>query len=707
MRKKIIVTVALVFILTIASLIGILISSFATDGNAEAVSSTMARAASNPILVEGETNPDTYYYDIHTGEFPVYDFSKYITPLYGRFDIYCTQPGGTINNLIDITWEEAQALVGTHTENRPVPAYNNLDDLPLLMTPDGDPKDLPPAAAFILSDSGRWTEAKQKALWNLRNGKIDASDTDGLDDGMIRGDDIDERHDGPTDYDTIAKDYATYEQNIGDNGLNPVDNTNHDNVELELNNNTKKYTAGPFTISYTNGTYGSNTFAGISNMKILGYNQNGTLVRDDISVEKIIINGTEYTPDYFTPDSTTKYDTTSQTYPKAGQEFYVVFSDPNSGTSNSIASVELKVEFKYMLAVGEYQQLRGIKYRIYWDPVVNNGDGTYSRVCFLLERGPQQECAAVDAIRTIYQQELIIPMGEIEEPIMNLGGHVWEDTKTGKETAADGVSTTEGDIPLKNVKVTLYTSDGNVATLLSDPNEAGISEEELMCRINPTYTDEDGNYMFKGLDPTKRYYVVFEYNGQRYLPTEYLNTANGQYNSVTQMVNAGLYNSTAWNTTSKATEANTSRVAGVEITRTDFDNRFSEIRSYPNNYRTSNSLGRVGTYNSVYTQLELMGYTMDSNGRYTKTGTQLVDGYLYNEQGLETTTYSEGVISSRVRDYIRQNKKFPDDNAMKSIYSAIAGNNSETWRKLQFIEDTNIQAYTGTPFTQNIDYYPA
>ena len=30
------------------------------------------------------------------------------------------------------------------------------------------------------------------------------------------------------------------------------------------------------------------------------------------------------------------------------------------------------------------------------------------------------------------------------------------------------------------VKVTLYTSDGQIATLLSDPNESGISEEKLM-----------------------------------------------------------------------------------------------------------------------------------------------------------------------------------------------------------------------------------
>lgn len=716
MKRIIIVMAALVFILLVVSLTGIYIASFAVDENIITSSNNMARAASAPIVSAGEINPNTYKYNVNVGQIKMIYWNAWQIPedgdgRYGEneFEIYCIEPGGWIKNLFKVDLDEARSLVGLHSSYGSISATNNGLWTQCLYTPTGNPISLSPAAAFIISDSpkGSWTEDRQKGLWNLRFERIDASDTDYLDDGIMIGNSIDADHEGSSSYDTIAKDFATYERNIGNNGLNPTDNTNHNSVKLELNNNTQKYTAGPFTISYANGTYGSNTFAGISNMTVLGYNRNGTLINSNIKVEKIIMNGREYTPDYFTPDSTTKYDTTSQTYPKSGQTFYVIFSDPNAGKSNSnyIANVNLQIKFKYMIASGQYKKLQGKKYQVKWKRQYRSG-GRYYRECYLREI-EQQWCATMDAIRTIYEQQLTMQMGEIEEPIMNLGGHVWEDAKTGKETAVDGVSTTRGDISLKNVKVTLYTSDGKVATLLSNPREAGISEQELMCRINPTYTDASGNYMFKGLDPTKRYYVVFEYNGQRYMPTEYLNTANGQYNSVTQMVNAGLYNTTAWNTTSKATEANTSRVTGVEITRTDFDNRFSEIRSYPNNYRTSNSLGRIGTYNSVYTQLELMGYTMDSNGRYTKTGTQLVDGYLYNEQGLETTTYSEGVISSRVRDYIRQNKKFPDDNAMKSIYSAIAGNNSETWRKLQFIEDTNIQAYTGSPFTQNIDYYPA
>ena len=62
----------------------------------------------------------------------------------------------------------------------------------------------------------------------------------------------------------------------------------------------------------------------------------------------------------------------------------------------------------------------------------------------------------VDAIRTLYEQEIIIG-GEGDTRIditMNLGGYVWEDVLQGKESLADGKHT-DADIPLKNVKVTL------------------------------------------------------------------------------------------------------------------------------------------------------------------------------------------------------------------------------------------------------------
>lgn len=67
------------------------------------------------------------------------------------------------------------------------------------------------------------------------------------------------------------------------------------------------------------------------------------------------------------------------------------------------------------------------------------------------------------------------------------------------------------------------------------------SVTNIYNRINPTLTDANGNYKFEGVDESKKYYVVFEYDGQVYMPTEYL--AKGisgdtiqNYNSVEEML---------------------------------------------------------------------------------------------------------------------------------------------------------------------------
>ena len=147
---------------------------------------------------------------------------------------------------------------------------------------------------------------------------------------------------------------------------------------------------------------------------------------------------------------------------------------------------------------------------------------------------------------------------------MDLGGYVWEDSLIGKESKYDGLNNTTEDKAIQNIRVILY-----------DKNNNKIAEKR---------TDSDGCYLFTNLDPMKKYYVAFEYNGQLYIPTEYKKTNN-------------------WKNTSKATETSTDRTA--------FDNRFAEIGAYPNNYKRSN-----GKYNKAYSQYELMGFKLDANGKY-------------------------------------------------------------------------------------------
>lgn len=588
------------------------------------------------------------------------------------------------------------------------------------------------AMAYIVSDEpvGKFSAKKQQAIWGLHGS--------GLDDGLVE----ENTHatTSSSELDQECRDYAEYDKKVRpENGLKPEDLTKIDDVITKVDQNSKKYTVGPYSVKYTEGIYGDIAFSGISKITVVGYNKNKIKIREDIEVEKIILKDkvtgvyeTAKKPEYFEPDQTLKVDETKQIYPASEQEFQVIFSDPNAGLSdddpNRIAYTSIKIEFKYMLANGKYTKYKGTKKYLDYSHIdinfipnyhlgcgktehthsgacqgpITDGDGnvvgskhcgaeehTHVTSCYythfdckqnkrITSTEKMQDVIAVDAIRSIYVQELELGKdGKIIPITMDLGGNVWEDGLEGKESLADGKNNTGNgvDKPLKNIKVTLYEENGQIAKLASDSNK------DVMYTINPTYTNENGNYLFTGLDSMKKYYVTFEYNGQIYLPTEYGKTSYADL--------------TNWKVTSKGTE--------TVSDRDNYDNKFAEIRSYPENYKTSNSLGKSGTYNVSYSQLDLMGYTLDENGKYHQTNTQLVDGYKYDENGLLTTEFSEGAISKAVRTYINQSRAFPTD--IKVVYNTIA-KDEETWKKLQFIEDCKIQSYTQAQNASSKDLYP-
>ena len=169
-------------------------------------------------------------------------------------------------------------------------------------------------------------------------------------------------------------------------------------------------------------------------------------------------------------------------------------------------------------------------------------------------------------------------------------------------------------------------------------------------------------------------------------------------------MNIDAYNTEEWEITSKATEAESGgAVEGVEMGRNDYDERFQEIGAYPGNYPSSNSLG-VGSENAAYNQLDLMGYKLTENGTYTKSETQWIDGYEFDENGLETDEWTEGEVSKKIREFIESNEAYPSDDDMKSIYSSIGG--EDALKIGQFLEDSAIQAYTAAQGAGEPDLYP-
>lgn len=358
---------------------------------------------------------------------------------------------------------------------------------------------------------------------------------------------------------------------------------------------------------------------------------------------------------------------------------------------------------------------------------------------------------------------IVIP-NQKDIKLISIGGNVWEDAKTGKASLGDGINSTTNNVDknLENIKVSLYTEDMKLAELMPADSVTNIYN-----RINPTLTDANGNYKFEGVDESKKYYVVFEYDGQVYMPTEYL--AKGisgdtiqNYNSVEEMLgeltnigtgrdngnsgntggkNTGTGTNTGsgkntqtntewfekWKANSKASEyeTNTGRIT-IEGRQT-FNNRFAEIGASPKNYISKNTLG-ISTYlveeegiyyNKSYTRLELMGYTLKKTSKgvaYVQDKIQLVDGYKYNEygtldyddNGAITSEWSEGLISQKVKEFIVANGHYPNEAEKVRIYRSIVGdmNDNEAWNKLQFIEDCKMSALTKSPFNSGIEYYP-
>lgn len=565
-----------------------------------------------------------------------------------------------------------------------------------------------PDAGYILTypNINSVTEEKQNALYNTK-----------LNEGH--------KTEPPNAMYYEAVKYKEFHDQTTDNGthtnrpsIKAQNETNANEVTVKANNKEKSLILGPFSIDYINSYYQEEgiTFGGISDMYIVGYNSKGEIVKPKISITKYIDpSGIGHTPEYFEPNEIdgSYIDRTRQVYPKgrsAGEAFFQVKIDnPNANIpegadeSRYVANFKLEIEFKWMTVTSaNICRKEGHVYEVEWFHIGCNrhyhGSLLNRWTCYdcreystVNELDVQDHLEVLTGERKLFKTKLIVDAnGEAWPLTMDLGGKVWEDVPQGKESLTDGLYKEEADRVIPNVKVTLYTENGKIATLLSNSKEAGISNEEVMSRVNPTYTDENGDYLFKGIDPLKKYYVTFEYNGQVYLPTDYSRDTS-QYNRVD------------WFWTSKGTEETRDR----DI----YDQTFSEIGSAPANYKVPSDSMRIASltngYNEAFSQYDLMGFRMTENGDYVQE-TRLIDGFYKIERGniVETDEIQEGEISKEIKEFIRRYKQSPTESDMLAIYQRIAGRDQELLRKLQFIEDTKIESYTKAMNASRYDLYP-
>ncbi len=522
----------------------------------------------------------------------------------------------------------------------------------------------------------------------------------------------------------------------GEKGMKPENLTNSNEVKWNTNQETQLHTIGPFKLDYVNGKYsGGKAFGGISDMYLIDNNGNRIDIVNFVMPERqpqttnqnYPVNYDLSTPRFFSnydegyqiynPNCVDYWDWTRY-YPNPGEEFYVEINY----LGDDVGSLKLHVDFQYLECttevciregkskrVSEYGHEHTAHIKIVMGfPVACVDCRRTSRVVI---DHMQNGVYIVRAERRLIEESLEIEIfgNPYMSARMKLGGFVFEDIPQTKESIANGQKD-QNDINLKNIEVALYDAEtGELAhlTTLQEENPNASSGEindldDYGRRINPTLTDENGYYEFRGVSREKKYYVQFTYNGQIYTATEYLSDTGAD--TVAEMVANGDYDGATrnqdWQVTSKGTEITDERDA--------YDESFAEIGSSPNNYISDNSL-RSGAlervdgdyYNETFSIYTLSGISLNPQGEYEyNPSEQLIDSYFRVENGYVIDTaetdnpqLTEGIISESIRDYIERYREYPT-NLRTQIYEDIARNDDETWKKLQFIEDCKIQSYT-------------
>ena len=258
------------------------------------------------------------------------------------------------------------------------------------------------------------------------------------------------------------------------------------------------------------------------------------------------------------------------------------------------------------------------------------------------------------------------PPGESIKTTMNLGGYTFIDGANEKANDADGKLTVDSQMVEKLEeyvkKNSLTDEDVEILDGLikgSDKLTSGVEvilyskqHNENDYKEETRTVSEKGKYLFTNLNPMKDYKVEFIYNGQI-------------YEGVNPDLTPSLYNSVDWSITSKGKES--------EKSRTDENQRFSEIGSDPVAYKVSKVLFKDDDYLAVNTNKKEDGRSY--NKAYPQKDVADIYALVQDEMIKNKGKTIEVVYDILLRD--------PDVNTITDIKN-----------KLQFIYDCRVSAYT-------------
>lgn len=517
----------------------------------------------------------------------------------------------------------------------------------------------------------------------------------------------------PADLLQEAKDYEKYHATIQSGYEELINNSEinkkrNENAKVIVNREKGYYIVGPFQIEYPD----DHRFSYIEDMYLLTKKEDGTVSNEIREFDIIKVTDNEE------PVVIKVNNSNQNEYVNSKEEFFIRFDAEKTGNPTA---VECKVTFAYLdncsagyityVGKGKIRQVCGdlIKedsttkyiphYSTNHDGDYTNPDGTinhdkdydyisskcyyyrYKTKIYTKEVGyyTAQKFAMLKERQRTWKKYTISVTDNYMDLTMNLGGFVWEDTKGGKETENDNIYDTSKSIngqidrPIPGITVTLYRKDGTMAQLTKDNNPNNDSEEQIQ---NPTVTDSDGKYKFTGINSIYQYYVQFTYNAQYYEPVEYVSPIDN--NNGWKIYEENKIGT--WTINSNGTD--------VQKEREGINARFASIGSSPENYQ-----GATG-YNETFTKMQLMGYTLQEDGKYRKTREAVIDSHLVcsnSESNHEHTGQCYDTFGNLI----------------------IQTSNDETTKKMiQYVKDCQLNSYTGIDkirenvIERNEDLYP-
>lgn len=362
-------------------------------------------------------------------------------------------------------------------------------------------------------------------------------------------------------YEKCREDGKTFEDSF-------ADGTNYEDLKIGIDYSTKTNTVGPIRLSWVDGTYGepgkeTNKFAWVKKFQIAVTYEDGSGA-------------------IITPGILDEYGKVLSDYGRDGKDslnnkdLYLTF---RGEVKEFLIRVELEWVDSYEAELSKY---KGVKVFRKWqyeyvgthahseedkDGNIHTKYGVRYRYKLIKDKGEEVQDTlhmSGSAREKVGFYRYSADSGhKAELDKMEIAGYVFLDKDEGKVNEGNNIR--EDDEGLPGADVWVYSVDQN-------------GKNEL---VYLGLTDQRGYYSTgKTLNPMRKYYVQFYYNGML-------------YDSVNYRMDV-LYNSEEWKKTSKAKEVN----------REDFNKKFAEIGSYPSNYKIVNKMfgDELGDYNKVYLQ---------------------------------------------------------------------------------------------------------